>query len=82
MIYEHVLAANRPSPINEKDWINAYHKVFPISLRKDGYDIAAVITRLGIRGHAMMPEGLNRSNDNELHLCWNFISDDELKKYI
>ena len=82
MRYECVSAKNGPSPLNEDEWINAYHKAFPISLRKDGYDVAAVITRLGTIGHAMMPQGLNRSKDDEHHLCYNFISDDELRRFL
>ena len=44
------------------------------------YDIAAVVTSSGEKGHALMPEGFNRSRDHQYHHVKDFISDIELKQ--
>ena len=82
MFYSNVYAKNRPSPSNEPDWIAAYKRRVPSSVYDDVYDIAAVVTDSGIRGHAMMHYSDNRSNDNNFHWCRNFVSDDELQYYM
>ena len=79
---ENKLAKNRKSPKNEIDYINAYLQKNPTARRKDGLDIAAVITKGGIKGHALMPEAHNRSRDDKLHRVTDFIPDSELKKII
>ena len=77
-----VTAKNRPSPSNESDWIEAYKKVFSNASNEDNYDIAAVVTISGICGHALMHQSYNRAHDNQYHICFYFISDDELKYYL
>ena len=82
MRYSFVYAKNRPSPWNEDDYITAYKKVYPNAAKEDKYDISAVITKGSIYGHALMSQSDNRSRDNEYHFCFDFVSDDELKKYL
>ena len=82
MRYPQISAKNRPSPWNEDDYIRAYKRVVPSANNDDNYDIAAVITTSGICGHALMHQSYNRSRDNDYHLCFNFISDDELRYYM
>ena len=77
-----VLAKNRQSPVNEDRLVEAYKKAYPISRLEDNYDIAAVITMSGLIGHAMMYSSYNRSHDNQYHMCYNFITDDELVYYM
>ena len=77
-----VSAKNRPSPVNEQDWIAAYKRRIPTASYEDNYDIAAVVTESGIPGHAMMHYSDNRSKDGRYHPCRNFVSDDELKYYM
>lgn len=77
---ENRLARNRKSPSNEEDFIAAYKELNPSSKRKDGYDIAAVLTSNGEKGHALMDESFNRGRDYQYHHVKNFIPDSELKK--
>ena len=82
MFYSGVYAKNRPSPFNEAEYIAAYKKKVFAANYDDVYDIAAVVTDSGIRGHAMMHYSDNRSKDNNYHWCRNFVSDDELSYYM
>lgn len=82
MRYSQVNAKNRPSPLNEDDYIEAYKKVAPSAEKEDNYDIAAVVTITGLLGHAMMYYSYNRSKDGCYHTCYNFVSDDELRRYM
>ena len=75
-----VLGKNRPSPLNEKDYIEAYKKLNPYALKDDTLDIAAVISLDGIKGHGLLPQGINRSHDDKLHRVIDFIPDSELRK--
>ena len=77
-----VYAKNRPSPWNEDDYIRAYKKAIPNASSEDCLDIAAVITRDGIYGHALMNQSNNRSRDDDYHLCYHFVSDNELIRYM
>ena len=81
MYSSQVLAKNRPSPYNEEEYIAAYKKVITRATEDDNYDIAAVVTISGINGHALMYYSYNRSKDNQYHSCYDFVSDDELKRY-
>ncbi len=82
MRYSQVSAKNRPSPLNETAYIEAYKRFFPKAEKEDNYDIAAVINIYGMYGHAMMHYTYNRSHDGNYHTCYNFISDDELRYYM
>lgn len=82
MRFSQVNAKNRQSPWNEDDYIRAYKKAVPSAENDDNYDIAAVITTSGYIGHAMMHYSYNRSHDGNYHICYNFVSDDELKNYM
>ena len=77
---ENKIAKNRTSPKNESEYIAAYLKENPSAKKADGLDIAAVITKDGIKGHGLLPEETNRSHDEEYHRVKNFIPDSELKK--
>lgn len=77
---ENKIGKNRTSPKNENDYIMAYIKANPIAKKHDGMDIAAVVTKDGIKGHGLLPEDINRSHDKEYHRVKNFISDTELRK--
>ena len=81
MRYERVRARNRPSPVNEEKYIEAYKKIVPAANRSDNYDIAAVVTAYGTYGHALMHYSDNRSRDDSFHDCLYFVSDDELRLY-
>ena len=82
MRFAQVIAKNRTSPYNEDDYIEAYKKAVPSANNDDNYDIAAVVTMSGYIGHAMMYYSDNRSHDNNYHTCYNFVSDDELRRYM
>ena len=82
MRFAQVSAKNRPSPWNEDDFIEAYKRAVPSSVNEDNYDIAAVITISGYQGHAMMHYSYNRSRDGNYHTCYNFVSDNELRRYM
>ncbi len=77
---ENKIARNRTSPRNEKDYIEAYLKQNPAAKKSDGLDVAAVVTKDGIKGHCLFPEEINRSHDKEYHRGKDFIPDSELKK--
>ena len=77
-----ISAKNRTSPINEDDYIAVYKKLVPSAENDDNYDIAAVVTPSGTYGHAMMHYSYNRSHDGYYHTCYNFVSDDELRRYM
>ena len=76
---ENRLARNRKSPSNEDLYIKAYLEENPSAGKKDGLDIAAVITKDGVRGHCLLPEEFNRSHDRDNHRVKDFIPDSELK---
>jgi len=72
---------NRKSPQNEADYQAAYKQLNPSADKKgDGKDIAAVTTKDGERGHALVQESHNRSHDKNFHRGEDFISDTDLKK--
>ncbi len=79
---DRVYAANRQSPLNEDKYIEAYKKVYPRAEQEDDYDISAVITNTNVYGHALMHYSYNRSHDNQYHICFYFVSDDELRLYM
>ncbi len=73
------LARNRKSPANEEMYIQQYLKQNPKAKREDGMDVAAVITKDGVRGHGLLPEEFNRSHDKKNHIVKDFIPDNKLK---
>lgn len=74
------IGKNRRSPKNEDDYRAAYLKENPAAKKEDGMDIAAVVTKDGIKGHGLLPEDLNRGHDEEYHRIKSFIPDNELQK--
>ena len=74
------IAKNRISPKNENEMINVYKSQNPKAKKSDGLDVAAVVTKDGIKGHALMKPEHNRSHDKEFHRVKDFISDEELNK--
>ena len=74
------IVKNRPSSKNEVDYIRAYKQVNPSAEKPDGKDIAAVRTKSGVSGHALMKPSNNRSKDKDFHRGENFIPDTELRK--
>ena len=76
------IARNRVSPKNEGEYISAYLKENPRAKKKDGLDVAAVISKDGTKGHGFVSESINRSRDKAFYLVKDFISDEELKKKI
>lgn len=79
---ENRIAKNRTSPKNESAYIDAYKSMNPKATRKDDLDVAAVVTKGGERGHALLSQEKNRSHDSNYHRVQDFISDRELKKNI
>ena len=77
---ENKIKKNRTSPKNEDDYIAAYLKENPAAKKEDGMDVAAVVTKDGVKGHGLLPEDINRGHDKEYHRIKNFIPDSELKK--
>lgn len=77
---ENKLVKNRPSPKNEDDYIRAYKQANPSAAKSDGKDIAAVRTKSGVSGHALMKPSNNRSKDKDFHHGEDFIPDTELRK--
>lgn len=77
--YANRIVTNRRSPTNESKYIAAYKEMNP-KARSDGLDIAAVRTKDGRCGHALLTESANRSKDNKNHIGQNFIPDSELRK--
>lgn len=80
--YPNRIVTNRKSPSNEADLINAYKELNPRACRKDNLDIAAVRSKDGTPGHALLNQSINRSKDRENHIGQNFIPDKELKNQI
>lgn len=77
---ENKIGKNRTSPKNEADYIESYIKENPAAKKKDGMDIAAVITKDGTKGHGLLSEDINRSHDKDYHRVVDFIPDSKLKK--
>lgn len=77
---ENKIVKNRPSPKNEPDYIKAYKEMNPSTAKPDGKDIAAVRTKSGVSGHALMKPSDNRSKDKDYHRGEDFIPDTELRK--
>ena len=77
---ENRIVKNRPSPKNESAYIRAYKEVNPSATRPDGKDIAAVRSKNGVAGHALMKPSDNRSKDRDYHRGEDFIPDTELRK--
>lgn len=80
--YPNKKVTNRRSPSNEADFINAYKELNPRASHKDNLDIAAVRTKDGTPGHALLNQSINRGKDREVHIGQSFIPDKELKKQI
>ena len=78
--YSNKIVTNRKSPSNEQAYINAYKTMNPKANRSDNYDIAAVKSKDGTLGHALLPQGINRSKDKDNHRGIEFIPDKELRK--
>lgn len=76
------IARNRKSPSNEDKYIEAYLMKNPSAKKNDGFDIAAVITKDGTKGHGLLSEKYNRSHDKNNHVVKDFIPDSELKSKI
>lgn len=77
---ENKIWKNRVSPKNEDKYIAAYMKENPAAKKKDNLDVAAVVTKDGIKGHGLLSQDINRSHDKDFHRVKNFIPDSELKK--
>ncbi|HMM00090.1 MAG TPA: hypothetical protein PKC96_01950 [Bacilli bacterium] len=80
--YPNKIVTNRKSPANEKDYVATYKELNPKSNRKDGFDIAAVRSKDGVPGHALLDQGINRSKDRDSHRGQSFIPDEKLRKKI
>ena len=78
--YDNKIVRNRTSPKNENKYINAYKEMNPSAAKPDGKDIAAVRTKSGVSGHALMKPSDNRSKDRNFHRGEDFIPDTELRK--
>lgn len=78
--YPNKMVKNRPSPENEKDYIDAYKKLNKAANKPDEYDISAVTAKDGTRGHVQLPQGINRGKDSSYHRGKGFIPDAELRK--
>lgn len=76
------IVKNRVSPKNENAYIKAYKEMYPSAKKPDGKDIAAVRTKNGVAGHALLSQSANRSKDTEYHRGENFIPDTELRKHM
>ncbi len=74
------LVKNRPSPKRETEFIRAYKEMNPSAAKPDGKDIAAVRTKNGVSGHALLSQSINRGKDTNYHRGEDFISDTELRK--
>ena len=70
---------NRRSPANEDAYVQEYLKRNPSAKKNDNLDVAAVITKDGIKGHGLLKEEFNRSHDKKNHIIKDFIPDSELK---
>ena len=78
--YQNKIVTNRRSPSNESQYNNAYRELNPRANRKDNLDIAAVKTKDGQLGHALVSQSANRSRDKGNHIGHDFISDKDLRK--
>lgn len=78
--YKNRKVINRPSPKNEDAYIRTYGQLNPSAKRNDKYDISAVRAQDGTPGHALLPQGVNRSKDRDVHIGKDFIPDSELRK--
>lgn len=74
------IVQNRKSPKNEDDYIRAYKQMNPSANRHDNYDIAAVRTKSGETGHALLKQDINRGHDKDFHYGKDFIPDKDLRK--
>ena len=78
---ENRLAKNRTSPKKEDEFIAAYKQLNKSAMKlNDGLDVAAVTTKDGTKGYALMLEKFNRSKDRELHRTKDFIPLSDVKK--
>ncbi len=80
--YSNKIVKNIKSPSNENDYRQVYKKLNKNANKNDELDIAAVKTKDGIKGHALLHQKNNRSKDDKQHIGYEFISDKELNKYI
>ena len=78
--YPNKIVKNRQSPNNEVEYRNTYKKINKEACKSDILDIAAVITKDGVRGHVLLPQEINRSKDSDYHRGIGFISDEELRQ--
>ncbi len=74
------IVVNRKSPANEDSYIKGYKELNPKAYKKDDLDIAAVKTKNGIKGHALMKQNINRSKDKNPHIGQDFIPDEVIRK--
>ena len=78
--YPNKIVTNRKSPSNERAYISAYKELNPRARRSDNLDVAAVKTKSGTHGHALVSQSANRSKDSNNHIGQGFISDKELRR--
>ena len=78
--YPNRIVTNRKSPSNERAYISAYKELNPRANRRDNLDVAAVRSKDGIYGHALVSQSANRSKDRDRHIGQSFIPDRELRK--
>ena len=76
---ENKIGRNRKSPVNEEMYVQEYLKKNPKAKKADSMDVAAVITKDGIRGHGLLQEKFNRSHDKDNHIIKDFIPGSKLK---
>jgi hypothetical protein len=77
------LVQNRRSPRNEDQYIEAYKELNRRgNIKNDGLDIAAVRSKDGTLGHALLSEELNRCKDSDFHRAQDFIPDSILRQKI
>ena len=78
---ENKIVFNRTSPPNEDKYVQAYIKLNQSAKNlNDGLDISAVKLKDGTTGYALLPEGINRSRDENPHRGKDFIPTAEFKK--
>lgn len=61
--YSNKIVKNIKSPSNENDYRQVYKKLNKNANKNDELDIAAVKTKDGIKGHALLHQKHNRSKD-------------------
>ena len=76
------IVQNRKSPKNEDFYIRAYKKINPAANRHDNYDIAAVRTKSGETGHALVKQDINRGHDKDFHYGKDYISDKDIRNMV